>query len=501
MRKVIAGILALMMMAGFAAADGQQAPDYVMEGCDGNSTGVTWETNLFFTRMQEITGISFQFSQSDNPSAWNERKQEILEGKNLPDVLFKAELTADETLQMFEAGVIIDLKPMLEEYAPDLWALLQANPDWLAAITLPGGAIAALPAFNSLQNNNAMWINTKWLERLGLQEPTTAEELTEVLRAFKTKDPNGNRNRDEVPLAFLGMWDLRFLGHAFGMTDNDYYISVRDGKAVSSLTTDENRAFLTWLHMLWEEGLLDHQGFSTADTLRIITDEDKATPYGVILTSTPLNILPSATSAQYSVLMPLEYEGKRVYRDLTGNVIRGTFAITSACKEPEKLVAWVNRLYTDEGSRLAQYGMEGTEYIFTEGGMWEWNDEASVVAKTILPENTIGMGFPAPGIALEEFQLHYADETTRRAVEQVAELKKYCVLPYPYVYLSAADAAEISELHNGIMEYAEQAMACFVTGDLELTDENWKTFCDTVMDKGLDKETAIWQKYITNGAE
>ena len=42
-------------------------------------------------------------------------------------------------------------------------------------------------------------------------------------------------------------------------------------------------------------------------------------------------------------------------------------------------------------------------------------------------------------------------------------------------------------------------MACFVTGDLELNDANWETFCRTVHEKGLDDEIAIWQKYVTNG--
>ena len=62
------------------------------------------------------------------------------------------------------------------------------------------------------------------------------------------------------------------------------------------LTTDENRQFLTWLHLLWEEGLLDQNGFSTADSLRQITDDDKAIPYGVLLSSSPLTILPESVS-------------------------------------------------------------------------------------------------------------------------------------------------------------------------------------------------------------
>ena len=250
MRRIGIIILALLLVFGIAAGEGSKAPDYILEGYDGEDTGRTWDTNLFFSRMREKTGIRFVFRQASGYNQWKERVEKIIAGENLPDVLFKAELTPTETRRMYEANVLINLKPYLEEHAPHLWALLQEHPEWMEAIEMPDGGIAALPAFNQLQSNDYMWINTDWLKRLGMKTPTTAEELTEVLRAFKTKDPNRNGSADEIPLTFLGMWELRFLGHAFGMVDNDYYVSVKDGQVTSSLTSDENRAFLTWLHTL-----------------------------------------------------------------------------------------------------------------------------------------------------------------------------------------------------------------------------------------------------------
>ena len=53
---------------------------------------------------------------------------------------------------------------------------LEEHPDWKKAIEMPDGAIPALPNFNLLQSNNAMWINTDWLKKLGLEVPRTAEE-------------------------------------------------------------------------------------------------------------------------------------------------------------------------------------------------------------------------------------------------------------------------------------------------------------------------------------
>ena len=267
MRKGFAIVISIILLFSAAAAENvQKAPDFILEGYDGDLSGRNWDENLFFKRMQEKTGVSFQFNQYTDFDKWKERKTELLAHEDLPDVLFKAELSASEVRELYQSDVIIDLTPYLQEYAPDLWKLLEEHPEWKAAITMEDGSIPALPEFNTLQNNDAMWINSSWLRKLKMDMPKTAEELTETLRAFRQQDGNGNLQMDEIPLTFIGMWELRFLGHAFGIVDNDYYVSVSDGKVVSSLKTQNNREFLSWLHELWEEKLIDHSGFTTVDT-------------------------------------------------------------------------------------------------------------------------------------------------------------------------------------------------------------------------------------------
>ena len=499
MKRVYALICALMLltaaMAGAAAGEGMQAPEFLMEGYDESSHD--WETNLFLKRMQEETGVVFEYRQQTDTEVWAQRKKEILLGTDLPDVLFKAQLNASEIRDMAAAGILIDLKPYLEAYAPDLWALLQARPDVLAAITLPDGTIPALPSVSELPNNELMWINTKWLSALGLEMPTTAEELTEVLRAFKTRDPNRNGKADEVPLSFIGMWELRFLAHAFGINDNDYYIHLEDGTVSSGLMTAEYRSFLTWLNQLWNEGLIDHQGFVTVDSLRQITDSSAAIPYGMMLSSTPLTVVPSQALDQYSVLPALTYQGEKVYRDLLGEVTRGTFAITRNCKDPGRLLSWVNRLYTPEGSLLIQVGKEGEEYFLNEDGTWDWMADLETVANSVLPASTLADGGVAPGIIRADFQLKYIDESTQRLVTEMLRGREDAKMPFPLVYLSQEDETRAAELQAKIAPYAEQQLAAFVAGDLAISDENWEAFQQGLKDRGLEDMIALWQKYVT----
>ena len=494
--RIGALILALVLITGMAAAESAGAPDYILEGVDGEDTGRSWESNMFFERMREKTGIRFVFRQADGYTAWERRVEQLAKKENLPDVLFKASLTAGEVRDWYEAGILIDLAPYLEQYAPDLWALLEAHPDWKKAITLENGAIAALPNLNTIQNNDLMWINQEWLKRVNMDMPTTAEELTEVLRAFKAKDPNRNGRADEVPLTFIGMWELRFLGHAFGIVDNDDYVRVKDGTVTSALTSTENRAFLTWLHQLWEEELLDRKGFFNTDNLRQITDEKATIPYGMMLGPTPLSVVPTSAMDQYTALEPLMYSGERIYRSLLGDVIRGTFAITRECKEPERLLTWVNTLYTEEGSRLAQCGQEGEDYVWNEDGWWEWNEDMSTVANVILPTHTISEGGVFPGITSAEFQLKYAETAARSSIEQIVKIGQYAVYPYPYVTLSREDEARANAIRAELSPWAEEAMACFVTGDTELNDVNWEAFRQTAEEKGLNELISLLAKYI-----
>lgn len=165
---------------------------FTMAGFDGADSTHDWTTNQFFTRMEERTRISFTFQQYTNREKWQQAKDSMFQTGELPDVLFKAALTTDELIRYTDSGQLIDLLPLLAENAPNLWALLENNPDWLKAITLPNGKVGALPAIQSASTQDALWINKAWLDKLGLEAPTDMASLREVLNAFLTRDPNGN---------------------------------------------------------------------------------------------------------------------------------------------------------------------------------------------------------------------------------------------------------------------------------------------------------------------
>lgn len=499
MRKLLCFVLMLMLTAAAVPACAEEV--YTIAGFDHQDTGHVWTENLFFQRMEKITGVQLDYQQYTTEEAWEAAKKQLMDGSlALPDALFKANLTPLETTELLQAGKIIDMKSYLAENAPNLWALLESHPEWMEAVTLPTGEIAALPAIDELQFTNAMWINATWLSRAGLNVPTTAEELTEVLRAFRDRDMNANGDReDEIPLTFSSLWDLRFLGHAFGLTANDYFVTMDEsGKVSETLTSDKNRAFLTWLHQLWEEGLLDISGFTGLRNLSLNKDDEADVVYGVMLSSTPVELVSGTALKEYALLDPLKYEGRQIYRDLTGDIIRGTFAITSACTDPAALLKWVDYLYTEEGFILSEAGMEGEEFSWNDDGTWLWETTTEELMNSVLPAVTIRSGVSMPGYASIDFQKKIDDNATLHVVESLLRLKNIDQLPYPMVYLTAEQQKRVDELIVQITKYAEYQMVWFVVGDVELNDETWADFCEQVKALGVDELVQIWQTAADN---
>ncbi len=489
--------LCLLLTCTASASEGEQKT-YVMAGYDSETTYRTWETNLFFARMEEKTGIRFYFQQYSSSAAWQKAKDSMTkDADDLPDVLFKAELSSSECETLYEKGVLIDLMPLLEENCPNLWKLLTENPDYLKQISLSGGQVVALPYISEAPAQNCMWINKKWLQTLKLDAPTDLESLVTVLKAFKEKDPNQNGKEDEIPLAFLGPFDLKFLAHAFGLTCNDYNIFAQDGE-VHFMPLEENfRPFIEWGREMYASGLFDRDGFTTADTLRTVTDSDATQTYGIVLTSSPANIMPSDWLTDYEVLMPLTYNGRQVYRSFIGSLFRGTFAVTSKCDDPAALLRWVDTLYGEEGAKLASVGLENVDYVVDGDGTWRVTDSAKGNSY-FTSETLIISGATPPGASCDEFQTRYNDTAVAALSRQLIKLNQIAERPFPYYDLTDAQAAEITPLQNEIGYYVDMQIARWVLGEEEISDASFSAFEETLREKGLDRFMTFWQNILDN---
>ena len=499
-RKTAAWLLALMLMLPLTFALAEEMTGPVMAGYEDQDSFRVWANNLFFQRMEKISGQPFQYLQYKGMEAWDRAKAEMLKpDAQLPAVLFKAELSPAETMELLDQGVLIDLKPLIREHAPHLLALLEANPDTLRMITLPDGRIGALPYINLNSTQNIIWINQEWLKLLKLDMPTTAEELKAVLTAFKQKDPNRNGSSDEMPLSFMGAYDLKYLAHAFGLTANDYNVFERGGQAVFMPTEPAYRDFVRYCRQLYAEGLIDKDGFATADTLRRVTDA-KATPkIGALLAPLPGNLLPTEWSGNYAALKPLVFDGKQVYRSIAPRAVPGCFAITRAAEDPASMLRWVDYLYSDVGAILAFAGVEGQDFLVDGDGSWRKTQSAT--QNSFLDDVTIATGSTPPGVSNEAFQRRYSDPLIKRISEEIDKVAAVSADPFPPYSLDRAQEQRIDPLQRQIGRYVDESLARFVLGEWETTDEQFQRFEAELEALGLKEFMAFWQNVLTGTKE
>jgi len=117
-----------------------------------------------------------------------EKMNLIFATNDLPDAFFGPEttsaVTSDKTKQL------IPLNDLIDKYAPNFKKILEEDKMLRSLITHEDGNIYYLPMIEDNPAQavpNAMFINKKWLDELGLEVPTTTDELYNVLKALRKK--------------------------------------------------------------------------------------------------------------------------------------------------------------------------------------------------------------------------------------------------------------------------------------------------------------------------
>ncbi|OCA85975.1 ABC transporter substrate-binding protein [Bacillus sp. FJAT-27225] len=188
---------------------------------------------------------------------YEQNMQLLLAGGELPDLLQTKGINRPEIAPALDAGVLMPLNDLLEKHGKNL---LKAIPkeSWDNPRVSKDGQIFGIPQENPVLNSTVTYIRKDWLDKLGLEVPKTVDEYIEVLRAFKTKDPNGNGIQDEIP--FSARKNFSFGYSFFGAYDAQPQAwSYQDGKLVPNFIKPEMKEALKVYRTLYKEKLLDNE--------------------------------------------------------------------------------------------------------------------------------------------------------------------------------------------------------------------------------------------------
>jgi len=412
-------------------------------------------------------------------------------------------------------GIFIPLEEYFED-CPNITEVLNIG-GVRESMTLPDGHIYTIPyVVGEPEATFKPYINQVWLENLGLEMPTTTEELKEVLIAFRDLDANGNGDpTDEIPFSgdpnnlklaqFAGWFGIdAFNGGSFP------YFTMTDGKLQFAANTDAYREFLEYFADLWAEGLLDPELFTQdssmakakahddivgvflgygpgdwCDDFNEDTDADKIEKYG----------------PNYFTYLPViaGCENPVWHRNSYGvTLFRTQLALTNNCDEEKASIIcrWVDNLFTNDNSRQSCNGVFGVMIEKVSEGVYRNLDTSSYDAEY---RDQQGWGH----VFTQSMPRYYHDDVVLAAgsdelpAPTIMDLADEAYGPYLGEMFKAVwgvDAdktARASQLSTDITNYCNTMMAQFISGEVELSDDNWTKYCAQIEAYGLEELTDL----------
>ncbi len=368
MKKVVFGVAALLAVTGVMSGCGKDKA-----GSDKLSLSVgvydngnvpasegSAEENRWTKWINEQSGIDVTFV----PIQRNQATQKInsmLAAGNAPDIF--SDYSADYVGQLVQQGAIMPLDEAIEKYSTDYKEYLKNNPQ-LNLYTKFGGKTYAVT--NQRPDdaiiNHSVWIRQDWLDKLGLQMPKTDAELIEVMKQFRDKDPNGNGQKDEIPLSMI--WSQ--IVEAMYQATEQWYVNENDEMEYGQLT-DRYVEALRFMKTCYDEGLISREFATDKDNT-----QQKQTWYtdrtGVYMYSwNPDNrdLMKNNPDAKPVILPPVETKfGVGGYYKETDAYLYNMFnAETKNVEAGMKFIDWM----LTKGWESLRYGEEGVHYNIVDG--------------------------------------------------------------------------------------------------------------------------------------
>jgi putative aldouronate transport system substrate-binding protein len=362
-------------------------------------------------------------------------------------------------------------------------------------------------------------INQAWLDKLGLKRPTTTEEFRTVLRAFKTRDPNGNGKADEVPLSgAIGTWAADvypFLLNAFGFYDGITHLS-KNGKIVDTLNQDYIREGLKYIKSLYDEGLIDPAAFTQTDPgLAALANQSE-----IVLGSYTAGHLGMGVSVndierarQYNALEPITgptgYRGIAFF-DFMEKPENAALIITDKCKNPALAVKWFDTICNSE-----YWAIRGGTGI--KGIHWDDADPGTVGLDGVTPAkykrypgsasdptadtwdligwHLVGMNPDVKGMFQVVGDIRDPVNYEAFLVQETLKLTPYAatdVMRMPTLSYSADISARQSQIGAPITDHWTTALTEFITGRRNpSSDADWNSFKQQLIQLG-------YNEYVSN---
>lgn len=491
----------------------------------------TLKDNSFTKEVEEKFDIDFDWQTTTyDGSVAGEKRQVSLASGDYPDAYFLVPwvdaFSRSEIIKYGQQGVLVPLEDLIDEYAPTLKERFEEKPDWKESVTAPDGHIYAITQWSECYHcsfPSKLWMNTSWLNKLGLEQPTTTEELRTVLRAFKNDDPNGNGAQDEVPLSGSATQPiLNYLMNAFSYApvagpSSPPPLVMDNGDVKLAATSDEWRAGLEYINSLAAEGLLDTAAFTqNGEALKALGDNAGTELLGSAVDLHPYDFVtansPDGRDKNYDAVAPVAGpDGTQLATWRSPVNPLGMFALTNKSTEDERIKAikLIDYLVTDDGDKRGAMGPEGEAWVPAVDGDLALDPELDPTFKPLTYDETSNAAWRSMGQYWDSLEyrnsqvvpedVYSPDGYERRLLIASQAYDPYkpdesTLFPSEKLWPNDETSADLADLQTNIANYVTQAQAEFVTGQRDINDDAaWQAYLDDLNGLGVEQYLQMQQ--------
>lgn len=448
--------------------------------------------------------------------------QNMLAGGDLPDLIFSSRFQTHYPGGVEGAindGVLYDVTELVEQNAPNFWALCdeEQDPDIQRKIRGDQGMIIKfgstfLPPTDNNKVFNGLVIRQDWLEKYDLEAPVTLDEYTEVLRTFK-------ENGVEYPLALCEFFNQsQFsannpIASAFGVSVKEFDLDA-DGNVHYCRTQDGYKEFLKFLHGWAEEGLIDEDLVSRTidDSLRLFQGGQAGMCFAHTYNVKQSVAVGPATDPAFKLLcleMPKVNASDETHLSTpTRSINSNSWQVSADCKHPEEAVAFVDYLMSPDTLLLTAWGTnegENKTYQVNADGQREFTEFVTNNPDGLDYDTVRALNMCAP------FQIKY-DETMEASQYSEAECHQSWDawgkqndgaynLPR-YLTLTTAESEELTRIKQDLANYSDEMVYKFIFGQEDI-DANWDAFVAELERLGSTRGEEInkeaYDRYLNRG--
>ena len=461
-----------------------------------------WDDLEWVKQLEAESGINLEFVTYNDSQAVNL----MFASEDYPDISFNV----GSSKQIYEAaqgGAVYALDEYMEEYAPNWDNYFKENPDSLKKVTFSDGHVYSFPIVREedyhYEIRDQWLINKTWLDELGLQVPTTTDELYTVLKAFKENAGKGSIPNDVIPYYTLGV--LSNIGGALDVINSygvrvsseQYYVTVDDnGKVEFNFANKDIIEPMNYIHKLVKEELIPKECFTdgTSDyQVKFMSDEKTL---GVFHSYYDY----STEENEYVAFGPLDSgNGKTpLLRSQANTLDQNMFTIYTTCEYPEVAVRLANMIAEPEWSLQASYGMleeDSSFYKDEEGNYWHRYGLNGYDYQTRVPSNRV------PYLISEEvYNLVNFEESSIRYQRKVVCDEVYAGKTiatenlYPFINISEENIDELSELSLTINTTLKETFTRWAMyGNIE---KEWDAYMADLEEAGMERYLEILQEEL-----